>query len=641
MSYGNHNGLHVSRAIPGENVARVILSQGAGALSTASSNNLGGTIEFFSVDPAREFDGRLELTGGSDSARRIFGRIESGELGSAGTRFYLSAVDGTTEKWKGAGDQDQRMANLKIVQPIGALTFTGYYNWSDRAEIDYQDLSFDIINRRGSEWDNYFPNYAAAVAAAQACAAGGFAVPICDDAYWNAAGLREDRLGYLALDLPAGEALQFRVTGYTHRNEGQGLWGTPYVPTPGGAPLSVRTTEYDIDRYGMIANGTWTLAAHKLEAGVWFEENEFRQARRFYPEGSLTTPTQDFTNFLRNPFRTQWEHVFDTYTLQFYVQDTWQVSDAVRVNFGFKSMDVENKAGTIQVDGAPNFSASIETKESFLPQVGFAWALSDRNELFGQFARNARAFVSAKTAGPFSSSAAAAPGFQQVLDALDPETSTTAELGWRFRRESLEGVLSAYQVTFDDRLLAIPQGPGIVGNSPVLANVGSVTSRGLEAALAWRPLRYLTWFNSVAWNDSQYDDDYTRFTGSGPVVVRVSGKQVVDAPKLMIKSELAWDNGTLFARVDGSHVGKRFYTYLNQGGVNAYELFNASAGYRFKDLGLFEELTVQGAVTNITDEFYISTIGSNGFSESDPNGTSQTLLRGAPRQFFVSVKARF
>lgn len=641
MSYGNHNGLHISRAIPTENVRRVLLAQGAGSLGTASTNNLGGTIEFFSVDPAESFAGRVELTGGSDSARRVFGRIESGTLGAAGTRFYLSAIDGTTEKWKGAGDQDQRMANLKIVQPIGSATLTGYYNWSDRAEIDYQDLSFDIINRRGSDWDNYFPNYAAAVVAAQACAAGSFSVPICDDAYWNAAGLREDRLGYLALDLPVGEALSFRVTGYTHQNEGQGLWGTPYVATPGGAPLSVRTTEYDIDRKGLIAKASWSLESHTLEAGVWFEENEFRQARRFYPERSLTTPTQDFTKFLRNPFFTQWEHVFDTRTLQFYVQDTWQISDALRVNFGFKSMNVENEAWTIQANNAPRFSASIDSKENFLPQIGFTWSVSDRNEIFGQFAQNARAFVSAKTTGPFSSSAAAAPGFQQVLDALDPETSTTVELGWRFRNDSLEGVVSAYQVKFDDRLLAIPQGPGIVGNSPILANVGSVTSKGLEAALAWRPIRNLTWFNSIAWNDSQYDDDYTRFTGSGPVVVRVAGKQVVDAPKLMVKSELAWDNGDFFARVDGSHIGKRYYTYLNQGGVNAYELFNASAGYRFRDVGPFEELTLQGAVTNIADEFYISTIGSNGFSEADPNGTSQTLLRGAPRQFFVSFKARF
>jgi iron complex outermembrane receptor protein len=637
MSYGNHNGLHVSRAVPTENVGRVLLSQGAGALATASSNNLGGTIEFYSIDPSREFDGQLELTGGSDSTRRVFGRIESGELGATGTRFYISAADGLTEKWKGAGDQEQRMANFKVVQPIGDATLTGYYNWSDRAEADYQDLSFAILNRRGSDWDNYFPDYTAAISAAQACAAGGFAVPICDDAYWNAAGLREDSLGYLTLDLPVGEALNFRVTGYMHRNEGQGLWGTPYVATPGGAPLTVRTTEYDIDRRGLIANAAWTLGAHKLEAGVWYEDNEFNQSRRFYPELSLAGPTQDFTQFLRNPLLTQWEHVFDTRTLQFHVQDTWEVSDALRLNFGFKSMQVENDAWTVQVMGAPNFNASIEADEGFLPQVGFAWTLSDTNEVFGQFAQNTRAFVSAKTAGPFSSGAAAAPGFSQVLESLNPETSTTVELGWRFRATAFEGVLSAYQVKFDDRLLAIQQGPSILGNAAILANVGSVTSQGLEAALSWRPMQYLTWFNSFAWNDSQYDDNFT----SNGVVVPVAGKQVVDAPKVMIKSELAWDNGRFFARVDGNYVGKRFYTYLNQGGVNAQTLFNGSVGYRFANAGLFEELTVQGAVTNIADEFYISTIGSGGFTNADPGGTAQTLLRGAPRQFFVTLKASF
>jgi iron complex outermembrane receptor protein len=56
---------------------------------------------------------------------------------------------------------------------------------------------------------------------------------------------------------------------------------------------------------------------------------------------------------------------------------------------------------------------------------------------------------------------------------------------------------------------------------------------------------------------------------------------------------------------------------------------------------MFEELTVQAAVTNITDKFYISTVGSNGFVNADPNGTAQTLLRGAPRQVFVSLKAKF
>jgi iron complex outermembrane receptor protein len=56
---------------------------------------------------------------------------------------------------------------------------------------------------------------------------------------------------------------------------------------------------------------------------------------------------------------------------------------------------------------------------------------------------------------------------------------------------------------------------------------------------------------------------------------------------------------------------------------------------------MFEELSIQLDATNVTDKQYYSTIDSNGFTESDPTGTWQSLLLGAPRQFFLSAKAKF
>ena len=633
MSYGNHNGLHISRAVPSEDVGRVSLSQGAGALSTASTSNLGGTLEFFTLDPAADFGGRVDLTGGSDSTRRIFGHFDTGALGGNGPRISLSAVDGTTDKWKGSGEQQQRMYSLKAVQPIGDTgSVTAYYNYSDRAERDYQDLSFDIIRRRGEDWDNWAPDWSTAVAAAQACAASGFGNAVaCDDAYWDASGIREDSLAYLGVDLPSDDGLSFSARVYMHQNEGQGLWGTPYVPTPGGAPLSVRTTEYDIDRKGALATIGWTLGGHALEGGVWIENNDFNQARRFYAESSLAGPTQSFTSFRSDPLLTQWEYAFETETMQYHLQDEFSLGETLKFVAGFKGMKVENSATTIT---GPNKSGTIEAQENFLPQLGFTWAPWEGGELFGLAARNARAFVSANTAGPFSTSAA---GFVAIRDVLKPETSDTMELGWRFRGDSLEGVVAAYRIKFKDRLLAIQQGPGIVGNPSVLANVGGVSTNGFEAAVNWRPMQHLAWFSSFAWNDSTFDQNYT----TNGTVVLVGGKTVPDAPEMMLKTELTYDNGMFFARADANYTDGRYYTFLNQGSVPSYTLFNASAGFRFADLAMFEELSVQAAVTNIADKFYISTVGSNGFVNADPSGTAQTLLRGAPRQVFVSVKAKF
>jgi iron complex outermembrane receptor protein len=251
------------------------------------------------------------------------------------------------------------MYTLKAVQPVGDGTLTGYYDYSDRAEIDYQDLSKDIVSRRGADWDNFFPDWNAAIAAANACPTSG----TCDDAYWNASGLRKDHLGYLALDLPVGEAVEWKTTAYGHHNRGQGLWGTPYVATPGGAPISVRSTEYYLKRLGVLTSLSWKGEAHEVEGGVWYETNDFTQARRFYGEPSSTGPTRDFTELLTNSFRTDWEYDFDTESYVFHLQDTWSVNDELRLNFGFKSVNAKNTAHTIVGDVK---NGTIKADEPFL-----------------------------------------------------------------------------------------------------------------------------------------------------------------------------------------------------------------------------------------------------------------------------------
>ncbi|HEY5565922.1 MAG TPA: TonB-dependent receptor, partial [Gammaproteobacteria bacterium] len=124
-------------------------------------------------------------------------------------------------------------------------------------------------------------------------------------------------------------------------------------------------------------------------------------------------------------------------------------------------------------------------------------------------------------------------------------------------------------------------------------------------------------------------------------LVPVSGKQVTDTPEVLYKSQFAYDNGSFFARLDVNFTDDRFYTYLNDRGVDSYTLFNLGLGYRWTNMSAIEELVLQADAMNLTDEEYFSTINSNGFVTSDLTGTAQTLQLGAPRQFFVSLKARF
>ncbi|HEX7741443.1 MAG TPA: hypothetical protein VF442_03245, partial [Sphingobium sp.] len=59
----------------------------------------------------------------------------------------------------------------------------------------------------------------------------------------------------------------------------------------------------------------------------------------------------------------------------------------------------------------------------------------------------------------------------------------------------------------------------------------------------------------------------------------------------------------------------------------------ATIGYRFTD-----RLELQLNATNLLGKRYVGTIGSGGFVNS---GDSQTLLVGAPSQFFATIKAGF
>lgn len=640
MSYGNHNGLHISRAIISENVGRVEVAQGAGSLSAASTSNLGGTIEFSAREPAETFEVEASGTYGSEDTKRAFVRIDSGEIAPGGPRLALSYAWQDGDKWKGDGVQRQHQFNGRIVQPVGDGQFFGFVNYSDRRENDYQDLSQVMIDRLGYDWDNFAKEWDLAVRVAHIAhnrgdtgvaptnpAAGTvYPTPIqtVDDAYYDAAGLRKDWLAGVGVEAPLNAFWTLNAMGYYHGNEGRGMWFTPYVATPGGAPMALRTTEYEIERYGIVANSLFTLGANRVEIGMWYEDNDFNQARRFYGLGNTAgAPDRSSLKFPTDPLLTQWEFDFNTQTLQYHVQDTLDLGQ-VQINAGWKGLRVTNLATPI-VRGSLA-AGRTEAKDWFLPQAGLLFRLSDDNEAFASYSQNMRAFESSATGGPFATT-------QAGFDALDlkPETSTTYELGFRTKSPRFQGVLAGYYVDFKDRIIAFANGSGIQGNPAILQNVGDVRSWGVEAAGTFRVATDLSLFASYAYNDSEYQDDVVN--AAGTTIAATAGKTVVNSPRHLAKGEITWDTGSFFARVGANYTSKRYYSFENDAEVGGFVIVDASIGYRFN-----ERISVQANATNLFDRDYVSTIGTNGFAN---RGDSQTLLAGAPQQFFVTVKAGF
>ncbi len=655
MTYGNHNGLHISRVISPENIGSVRVTQGSGALGTQSTNNLGGTVETFSMDPLDRLGAQANATYGSDNTMRGFVRLNAGS--AEGPRGYVSYGYGTTDKYRGVGKQDQHMVNAKVVVPLGEAALDGWFSYSDRREQDYQDMSLDMLNRLGYSWDNIADNYALAIQLADIAnnidgfnndtyapgadglsdvtglppsnSAAGTTYPgkitSVDDAYFDAAGLRKDTVAAIGFKSPLGEGLDMAVRGYYHHNRGMGLWATPYTPSPNGVPISIRTTEYKIDRTGVFGRLNWNSGINTLSVGGWFETNDFNQARRFYGLESRTNPGRSFREYPTDPFATQWEFDFNTETLQYFVEDRIDLGD-LKVNFGWKGFKVTNEATAVVKASYPE--GKIDATDWFQPHFGLNLSLGTNAEVFAGFTQATRAFASATTSGPFSTNQT---GFDSIRDTLKPETSDTYEFGARYNSSVFNGVAGFYLVNFHNRLLAAASGPSIVGSPSVLQNVGSVRAVGFEAVGDLKLGGGFGLFASYSYTDATYRDDV--YNLSGTLLAAIKDKTVVDSPKHMLRGELTYDNGTIFGRIGANYMSKRYFTYTNDQSVPGRTVVDASIGYRLTD-----KIELQLNATNLFDEQYLGTINSGGTGNS---GDRQTLLVSAPQQFFATVKVGF
>ena len=665
MSYGNWNGLHVSRAIMDENIGRIVLSQGTGSLETASNSNLGGTVQFYSADPSDKRSVTVDQSFGSFNAYRTVARYESGLL-HGNTKFYIAGVSQLTDKWKGAGNisQDYWQLNAKIVHYFGSKgVLTAFVDYSNRHETDYQDLSKAYVKYLGYNWDNY-GNWANSLQAAYAYnGIGNYPgkvanLPVADDqvdaAYYAGAGLRKDTLAGITYKAQLTSKLTWKTTIYGHGNDGIGLWFTPYTPTYNStytgivSPISMRSSEYGIKRGGFLSSLKYETNRNRLEGGVWFEKEDFTLARRYYGT-TLSGPNQTLDSFPKNPFYTQWAYDFPTTVYQIHLQDQFKVTKNLTLSAGFKTAETHT-TGTLVAHDSPALTGTLASAyaqgkltsgKPFLPQFGANYKLDKKSEIYGDAAYNVRAYVAGGNGFGPAPWGTTQLSFDASKNTIKPETSWTEEFGYRYTSDRVTAETSFFHVNFSNRLLALQQGPSIAGNASVLVNVAGVTTNGIDGAATVQLGHGFSLYNGITWNRSTYDDNVNAYSGSTPVTYYYKGKIAVDTPEFLWKTSLGYHNHGFFTNLDADYMSTRYYAYDNTGSVDGRFLSNFSTGYKKSELGPLQDLKFQLSVYNLLDEKYYSSIGTNGFVNTDPTGTVGTLQVGSPRTFVGSLSARF
>ncbi|WP_081827685.1 TonB-dependent receptor [Kozakia baliensis] len=645
QQFNNYNGLSITRAISTDNVSGVDVSQGAGAIDVASTSNLGGAMQFHSRDPSHKRGGNVEQTFGSNSTFRTFVRLDSGDLNHTGTRFYISYARTSLNLWKGGGYNYSDQVNAKFVQPLArGSSFKAFFNWSSIQQFDYQDMSLNYLHTVGSHLANYYPDYGAAYQAAL----GNFRPDIArssdplDAAYYAGTANRQDFLGGMTLNENLNDHLNWKTTLYGHGDSGYSTWTTPYTPSPNGSPLSVRTQNPGILRGGILSALTHHYGANTFNTGVWYEYGQFTEGRYFSEtpllgQGTLGNPTDHFpTGIFANP----WNEKFQTSTFQFHIQDTYQITPHLKINAGFRSMVVQSGNQVLNQDSSYNggnrvAQGRLTASNAFLPQVSTNWRFLPHNELFFDVSHNMRAFPE----DGYGTNVAATPWTtnQKAFDAtarnLKPETDWVYEGGYRYTTPLVTGLLSAYRMNFSNRLQLVSTGP-IVNPVTAVQNVGGVTTNGVEGSVTIRPLEGLSFYNSISYAHSTYDQDVQTSGGLEPT----KGKLIPNYPALMYKGVIAYEWRNLNVHLDGNYLSHRYLTYTNDTKVPGYFIANFGARYRFTKIPALKNLTASFNIYNLFNKTYVATTGELGNSFS---GSPQTFMMGAPRQFFGTVSVDF
>jgi iron complex outermembrane receptor protein len=691
MSYGNWNGLGVGRAVDPANLESASVTQGTGALGTASANNLGGVVQYATAEPAGRQQFTLQQMGGQYAARRTMLRYDLGLRsfgGGNGVSAYASVSRFDTDKWKGRGERHSNFPgeqnllfgqsgllggagetwheqlNLKANLFLGSSRITAFYNYANRKESDFMDLSLGVFNGTapGASQYGFGPmfDYLESWGTARQLAEASIPnyTPLTDVAYFSSAqGARMDHLMYLKGEFRPGERVRLEVQPYLHRNRGGGDWHAPsYGAGYSPDPVMFRQTQYNANRAGVMAKATASFdvgaIANQLEVGGWYEMNESSNRRpRWRLKNYQAGPEVDFGNVLRLDY----DRTADVTTTMLYVQNTSRLlADRLTLTYGAKLLTVDadfRNNGNTPTAGvvAPIFadqgrpSLDIAMDGGVLPQVGAVFKVDDRSELFANWSENVNQFPLNPAGGVYNT---AVTTFDFFKNTAKPERATTLELGARTRRGRVEAGVTGYTIDYRNRLLGVALCPQTVTCASGFGNVGSVRTMGLEAVANADLGAGLRGFASVTLNSSKFGEDYLSNPSNPNSLVNTKDKFVQDAPQQMLNASLSWTRGRLSAALDGRYVGERYFTYTNDlaeagdgaGKVPSYLVSNLSARYNLGQVGALKRLELQLNVSNLLDERYLATMGSGGFVA---RGDLPTFLTGAPRQLFFTLNTTF
>ncbi len=651
-----------------DNLCEVFLTQGSTDTEAPHVGASGGNIGMVTCSPADKFGARLSQSLGMLNFSKTFVRLDTGKFANDTAKAYLSYSKSRADKFKGLGKADKDHIDFGAeFKPSASLSFATSLLYNKAVNNNYLTLSKANIATSGTQLDfsTTVPQHVTPVNGT----AQNDTLPGAPDTYYGFnlnpfknylwTGKAEYKV---SKDVSVSAEPYFWYGFGTGGQEQQLLTESKAGTLRGGGIADINGDGDSLDKV-LVYRGSLTqtyrpgvtfktnlrLDNNNILAGYWVErarhiqtqpavrvDNAGNASDIWLQDESLYVLRQDGTSYQGRNQRT----ISSASSL--FVQDSIDLlQDKLNLQLGLRKSEIKREFNNYANEGFGQGADYIvnKTYSKVLPSVGVRYALDPQQQLFANLAGNMKApgnfsYGSLLTGGTWVNGVLGGASLRDP--AVQMETSTNLDIGYRFAGKDLTFSGSVYHINFRNRI-ASAYDP--VAGIKTDYNVGDVITKGFELESGYKLSNNWSLYGSLSYTDSKMQSDLR--TGASAFEA-TSGKQMPDTPQWLGALRLGYNSGSWYANADVKYTGTAYSTLVNDESVDAVTLTNATLGYRFGDTAFLKKPSIQLNVSNLFDRGYLRINSGSGSQFTTralgAGGSTPYYYVGAPR--FISVTLR-
>jgi iron complex outermembrane receptor protein len=239
---------------------------------------------------------------------------------------------------------------------------------------------------------------------------------------------------------------------------------------------------------------------------------------------------------------------------------------------------------------------------------------------------------------------------------VEPETSGSYSLGYRFHGEWLQGSITLWNTQFKNRIVStFDPSQGI----SIDHNIGSVNMDGVDVEASANPTDDLSLYTTVSYLHSRVVNDLALggaapgakvpapfYVSDGTIYAPTAGKEFLETPDWMTALRAQYTFDSLRFGLDGKFVGRRFATEDNDYRLPGYATANIDVTYEFQEIG-WAGTYLKLNVMNVFDTKYFSSVQTSRscFTPRAPTVAGCTsypaLVLSAPRTLELTFRVAY